>query len=92
MVDGVALEMSAWCEAASKDGACNTSITRRLALQRTEASGPALVFFRCNSWSEDGASNNPGFLTPVLLLSVVVPNFHPYVGFISIRGYATKLP
>ena len=69
------------------DGACSYDFRRRLGLQRTVS----------GSSSEDGASDYPSFLRPAmaLLLSVVVPQFHPYARvcvFFSIRGYATNLP
>ena len=52
------------------DGACSYDFRRRLGLQRTVS----------GSSSEDGASDYPSFLRPAmaLLLSVVVPQFHPY--------------
>ena len=74
-------------DAASMDGACSYDFMRRLG-----CSGPW-----SGSSSEDGTSDYPSFLRPaiVLLLSVVVPHFHPYARvcvFFSIRGYATNLP
>ena len=52
------------------DGACSYDFRRGLGLQRTVS----------GSSSEDGASDYPSFLRPAmaLLLSVVVPHFHPY--------------
>ena len=57
--------------AASMDGACSYDFVGRLGLQRT---------VWCGTSSEDGVSDYPSFLRSamVLLLSVVVPHFHPY--------------